>query len=300
MRLNSIGLYLVFLALIANASFATQNLSEQLGLRHRGMGGAGRAIATTNDAIILNPAGMGQFSRFNLDADYLYRVDDPLHLLGLSLVDSSTGPLAGGIDFHLGIDPNMGNKSLSYLGSLALGYTVVENILYVGATGKYSFLPKSANDPVQVNQFGLDFGLLGRFPFGLSLAAVGYNLVPTGSKRLPLSVGFGAAFNIGGTPAGATDPTEALGGLTLAADWLLRDLDSPTGLQNHFYVGGEYLLFNVVPLRVGYNANLAETEHAISVGTGFLFKDFGLDGFYEQNVSASNKRSFGGAMRIFF
>lgn len=302
MRLGLLIRFIGFL-LFAHFSFASQSINEQLGVRSRAMGGAGRAVSTTNEAMHINPAGLSQFQRFNLDADYTLRMNEPLHLLGVSLVDSTTSPLAGGVDFHLGVDSGSGSGALAYLGALALSYMVVENFIFVGGSAKYSFLPEiktGNNKDIQVNQFGLDAGILARLPYGFSLGAAGYNLVPTNSRRLPLSVGLGAGFNIGGTPTGSKDVLTALGGLTLAFDWLFRDLTAPTGLEHQLSAGAEYLLLDMVPLRVGYTLALAQMEHVVTSGLGFVVNNFGLDGFYEQNVSVFDKRSFGFTMRLFF
>src|SRR5262245_14142779 len=77
------------------------DINETLGVRSRAMGGAGRAVSSTNEALYINPAGLSQFVRFNLDADYVHRFTEATHWAGLSLVDSTSSPFAGGIDFHV-------------------------------------------------------------------------------------------------------------------------------------------------------------------------------------------------------
>jgi len=287
-------------SLVASFSFAVQDVGTQLGVRSRAMGGAGRAIANTNEAMYLNPAGMSQSARFSLDTDYVYRLNDPVHFVGLSLVDSTTNPLAAGLDFHLGIDPTQGTKSLSYLGSLALSFVLVEEAIFLGATGKYAFLPRTLGDPIQVNQFGVDAGILIKLPKGLSLAATGYNLVPTNSRRLPLSVGLGAGLNLRDDSRAAHDLISAMSGLTVAFDWLLHDFSAPTGMDHQLSAGMEYLFFEAMPLRVGYSYSLARMEHELSGGFGYVSNDFGLEGFYEQNITLLENRSFGIVMRLLF
>jgi hypothetical protein len=292
-------LYLVGFLFVPLA-LASQDINEQLGVRSRAMGGAGRAISTTNEAIYLNPAALSQFRRFNLDADYVHRIDDPEHYVGLSLVDSTTDPFAGAVDFHLGIDPTKGSKSLAYLGSFALSMPVSSDYVYIGASVKYAFLPVSLADPVQVNQFDVDIGILVKVGYGLSLAAAAYNLVPTNSKRLPLSVAFGLGFSTNDTLDSATDFNAALSGLNIAVDWIMRDLTNATGFQNQLMTGIEYSLFSVVPLRAGYSYALETSEHLVTGGTGFASGDLGVDGFYEQNLTNLSDRSFGAAVRLLF
>jgi hypothetical protein len=275
-------------------------IGEQLGIRSRAMGGAGRAVSTTNEALVLNPAGILQFKRFNLDGDYVHRMNEKEHYVGLSLVDARSRPFAGGVDFHLGIDPTQGNKSLGYIGSVALAYPVTEDRLMIGSTVRYAFLAPSTLGDLQVNQFTMDFGLLARLPYGFSFAAVGYSLVPTKSKRLPLSVGLGIAFNSDDFSPSATNFSTALSGITVAFDWMMRDLTSVTGFENQLMTGAEYPAFGIVPLRAGYTYSLDTREHVVTCGTGFASNDIGIDGFYEQNLTTLDDRSFGVAVRLLF
>lgn len=288
------------ICLVASASFANLDLNSQLGVRSRAMGGAGRAISTTNEAIFLNPAGFSQFRRFNLDADYVHDVNDPEHLVGLTLVDSTAQPVAGAVDFHMIVDPSKGSKSLGYMGAFGASMPILGDYLYLGAVVKYSYLPIATLDPVQVNQFGIDTGLLAKLGYGLSFGVVGYNLVPTNSRRLPLSVGLGVAFSSDDSATSATDMGGALAGLNIAFDWIFRDLTSAAGMENQLMAGAEYLLASIVPLRVGYNYSLEKREHVLSCGTGFASGELGVDGFFEQNLTTTDDRSFGVAVRLLF
>jgi hypothetical protein len=117
---------------------------------------------------------------------------------------------------------------------------------------------------------------------------------------LPLSIGFGAALNLGGDSKSIKDLVGAFSGLTLAFDWLLSDLTAPGGYENILQTGAEYLLVDSVPLRFGYSYSLAKMEHDLSGGLGIITKDFGLEGFFEQNITATQKRSLGVVITLFF
>lgn len=290
----------VFFFLVPTLSWSSQDINDHLGVRTRSMGGAGRAIASTNEALYLNPAGMSQYARFDFDMDYAFQLDNPLHVVGLSIVDSTSQPFAGGVDFHLALDPDNGNNSLSYLVAFALSSALIENTLFVGMTGNYDFLPTSIFDLAEVNRFGLDVGVLLRISGGISLAAVGYNLIPTNSRRLPLSVGFGAGLNIGGDMSTTRDLVGAFSGVTLAFDWLLRDLTAATGPENQMSTGLEGLLFSAMPVRFGYKYALQTKEHELSGGLGYVASSFGVEGFFEQNITLTQKRSFGIITRMLF
>src|SRR4051794_41792236 len=64
--------------------------------RAAAMGGAHAAIATGNDAMSVNPAGLGQVRRYHLEVDGLYDAKFPAQAGLASLVDSASGPGASG------------------------------------------------------------------------------------------------------------------------------------------------------------------------------------------------------------
>jgi len=298
--MRNLRLFVFFTLLLSSLSnAATQDINETLGIRTRAMGGAGRAVATTNEALYLNPAGISQFSRFNLDGDYVHRFTEATHWSGVSLVDSTSTPFCGGVDFHMGINATQGSNSIAYLGSFALALPL--DRFHVGANVRYAYLPATLTDSL-VNQFSVDVGMLALFDYGLSAAVTGYNLVPTNSRRLPLSVGFGVAFRTDQVVVATKNPKlqDMMQGLTVAFDWILRDLTSPNGMQNAMMTGAEYTIASIFPVRAGYTYSLESNEHLFSCGTGFASNDFGIDVFYEQNITNTDDRSFGTAVRLLF
>jgi hypothetical protein len=42
--------------------------------------------------------------------------------------------------------------------------------------------------------------------------------------------------------------------------------------------GGEYLLINHIPLRVGYRYDQGANSHALSAGVGYMAKEFSVEG----------------------
>ena len=273
------------------------SINEQQGIRAQSTGGAYRAVANGNDALYFNPAGLTSFRRFNLDADWIYHDRSQFHWTGVSLSDSLTSALAAGLDFHMGVDAQNAAE-LSYLVGFSLAYPLFD-IFSIGATLKYAYLPKILSDEA-VNQVTGDVGLLLKFPFGLSLAAVGYNVIPVPSKRLPLSLGFGAAFNLGGKPGVATTPAAAYSGFTIAVDWLIRDLTTKNKMEHQLSVGGEYYFIDMIPVRLGYNWSMMDNSHRISAGLGLLFQVIEIDALFQQDLYQLQYRSFGAALRIFF
>src|SRR5437868_6339847 len=67
--------------------------------RATAMGGAHAAIATGNDALTVNPAGLSQTRRYHFELDGLYDSRYPAQAVIASLVDSASGPVGSGLLF---------------------------------------------------------------------------------------------------------------------------------------------------------------------------------------------------------
>ena len=65
--------------------------------RATSMGGAHAAIATGNDALTVNPAGLSQVRRYHFEIDGLYDSGFPAQAVMVSLVDAISGPVASGL-----------------------------------------------------------------------------------------------------------------------------------------------------------------------------------------------------------
>src|SRR5580692_9799926 len=64
--------------------------SFDLGVRAQSFGGAFRAVATSNDIILINPAGLLKFRRLGIEADYSYGLSNKNSRLTFSILDSKT------------------------------------------------------------------------------------------------------------------------------------------------------------------------------------------------------------------
>src|SRR5262245_27093677 len=63
------------------------------------MGGAHRGVGTSNDTIMLNPAGMAIRKRYAIDGSYAYSAQDTLSHISISALDSKTAPVAGALAY---------------------------------------------------------------------------------------------------------------------------------------------------------------------------------------------------------
>ncbi|MCC7074132.1 MAG: hypothetical protein IT383_22675 [Deltaproteobacteria bacterium] len=310
----ALTLTVVVLALAASAARA----QDFVGARALALGEAYRANATGNDAIYMNPAGLVLLPRFATELHYKIDLEAEQHQLDLSLVDSKTSELAAGIGYTFDGQQFTKRSSLQHTATLALAYPFFGRVLNVGAGLKYV----NVSDAVlgnYLNALSADVGVLAALPFGVSLAGVGYNLIPIKSARVPLAAGFGASIDLGplsallfgGAPAPNGGMSAAglpmsrglelvgpLSGLTLELDWHLSFL-TLYGIQSRVSTGLEYLLFEVVPLRAAWLYDEAGDDHILSAGAGFIVPYFGLDVAYQQSVTHPEHRVFAASIKVF-
>lgn len=316
-------LFFTFASLWAAAPAVAQDF---VGARSLALGEAYRATATGNDAIYFNPAGLVVIPRYSPEIHYQLDLEaDEQHQVDASVVDSKTSSLAAGLGYTFDGREFTKRASLQHKATLALAYPVFDKLLAVGAGLKYV----NVSDAVlgnYLNALSADVGVLSRLPGGVSLAAVGYNLIPIQSARAPLSAAFAAnvdlgplsALIFGGAPSFGPSPNAAglpspgalgelqgpLSGLTLEVDWHMN-FATLYGLEHRVSAGVEYLAFQSVPLRAGWlweqgnPEDAADDEHLVSVGAGFIVPYFGLDVAFRQSVLRLDHRVFACSLKFF-
>ena len=294
---------MVFGVLLSSSATA----QDFVGARALSLGESYRAIATGNDALYFNPAGLTLLKRYSVEGQYLLSLADERHVGDISVVDSKTNALAVGLAYtFLGAELTK-RQTIGHTATLGMAYPIFDKLLSVGVGLKY----KSVTDAIAgnyLNAVTADVGAISQIPGGISLAAVGYNLVPirTGaSSYVPVSAGFAAALDLGplsglifgGSPGFGPVQTAAgipssggygtmrgpLDGLTLSFDWLLN-FETLQGTKSRLSTGVEWLIGELVPVRAGYLWNEATDDHRVSVGMGVVVPSFGLDVAYQQNV----------------
>jgi len=301
---------------------------DLVGARALGLGEAYRAIATGNDAIYFNPAGLPTLKRYSVEGQYVMNLVDENHQADVSVVDSKTNPLAVGIAYTFQGSELTRRTTLEHVATLAVAYPVFDRLFSVGAGFKY----KNVSDAIAgnyLNALTADVGTLSQIPGGLSFAAVGYNLIPirsVESQHVPISAGFAAAWDLGpasallfgGSPALGAVQTAAgvpsspglgtmmgpLSGLTLSFDWLIN-FETIYGAKSKYSGGVEYLVADLVPLRFGYlydeiePLNGTEGQHKVSAGFGLIVPYFGFDVTYQQSITELDARVLSIALKGF-
>jgi len=309
-------LVVIGLAALCGAEARAQDF---IGARALALSEAYRAIATGNDAIYMNPAGLAQIPRYSPELHYVFNLDDENHEVDASVVDSKTSSLAAGLAYTFQGREFTKRATLSHTATLALAYPIFPQIFAAGVGLKYV----NVTDAIvgnYLNALSGDLGLLATIPGGISLAAVGYNLIPIRSTDVPLSMAFAAALDLGPLSAllfgeapvvgmvpdasGAPRPAGLalrgpLSGLTLAVDWQINFVTQARRPQSRVSAGIEYLLLDAFPLRGGYEWIEERGDHLVSVGAGFIVPYFGFDVAYQQSVVVPANRTFALSLKFF-
>mgnify|MGYP000424570218 CR=1 FL=1 len=269
------------------------------GTRPLGMGGAFRAIATGNDAIELNCAGMSLFRHYSIEAHYIgtphWRSEDgPFeHVIHASVVDNQTQPFATGLAYtriERG-DSKQGNRV-----DLAFSVPIAENFL-LGFDVYYLNFESDPNDRY-LDSVTVDVGMLLRTDFGLSLGVVGYALTnPADYLEHPLSMAAAVAYS----------PFRSL---VIGFDWLInfqrpKDIANPSGEKETafgYHFGVEYLALGQLTIRAGYwidKARPGESDQFWSVGLGWVSQTFAIDAGYRGSIYHAHDGTFAVALRMF-
>jgi hypothetical protein len=256
---------LILGALVARPAGAFEDFE---GTRALGMGGATRAWALADSAILLNPAGMPLAKSYNVEAAYAYgsRLSD--QFLHASIVDSTSAiNLAGGLYYTYHRDDAARVSGRGHEVGVALAMPIGP-MLSLGATGKWFHLqgadagahtapPAGMSAPTSTG-LTFDVGANLRPAPVLSLAVVGVNLVDLHQAQAPQMLTYGAAY------IPVTELVVTLDGVTTFTR------DAYTGLRGTGVRGGlEATLAQRVALRAGGGTDAA-------LGTGYLAAGFSV------------------------
>ena len=267
------------------------------------MGGAHRGLGTSNDTVVLNPAGMALWRRYAVDLTYRYGLADDLTHLSVSAVDSKTGPVAGGLAYtHTRGDGSGADPSLHRI-YLAAAYAITERLALgingVNIRGTY----REQAQPVagggqsdetlrEVSLYSGGFGLSAVLEGGLTLGFVYNNAIKTREPSFaPPRVGAGFSFSSGAA--------------VLAGD-VLADIRDPNDKAWSYHVGGEYVAAQTFPLRIGYEqtpfTDADETrkdEKILTGGLGWLLNGGSLNASFQRSLKRQRNWSVAGSL-VFF
>ena len=248
--------------------------------RATAMGGAHAAIATGNDALAVNPAGLAQSRRYHFELDGLYDSRYPAQAVLASLVDSASGPVASGLLWSRWASGQPSGRGEGW--SVGLGYSgAIGQNLFLG--GETKFLRYHTPDGL-VQKWAQDVGLLARRGT-FSWAAVMQNV---STEKIPL-------FPLTATAAMAwgTD-----------TDWHLSvdyraDLSDSSNVKSKAALGGELLLGDAMALRGGATWDATARQWWLSAGIGLLSEKGGLQVVWRRRVEGPYDQFFEGGLTIY-
>ncbi len=277
---------LVLSSLLAAREARAQVTDTPAYVRTMAMGGAQRAVGTNNETLIWNPAGMALRKRYDIDAQYMHAKRDATNGYNISVVDSTTGPVAGGVNYTY---TNAGPRDAG-IHRLQLGFAVqLSESLAVGISGKHFFGHYTLHDAPETKPqlWAGDVGVLARISEHLQIGASARNLIRDERSELTRrDIGAGIAF-----------VDESLT-VTAEADWDLEDKKRSTAWRG----GAEYVAGGSFPLRLGYarqpfvDANGQDgSENVVGGGVGILVATGSFNAGYQQSLSRDGiwKMSFG-------
>ena len=264
------------------------------GPRLLGFADARRALASANDSIYVNPAGMAMARLYSLELGYFDDLLGSDRRFNASVVDSQAGPVAGGLAYTYSNrrpdDAASREQRLQgHRAELSLASRISESAA-IGATIRYlSFDTTDGNQTIAGAGFsGLQFdvGIQWRLSEGLSLGLVGYNLTHSERPEMPISWGAGIGWQ-GGV-------------LSLEAD--VR-YDAQVGEPRYSFAAGA-VLFEMLLLRGGGMFDYASKTWAISAGAGVSADRIMLDIGFRQRLGDrvldgyGDARVFGASVRM--
>ena len=282
--------------LLCAASLATQvahaDATDDLpGLRSAAMGGAHRGLGTSNDALMLNPAGMALNQHYSFDAAYGLAPKDGVNRLSFTAVDSKTSPVAGGAGYTMDKGTDDNSDAALHRFYLGLAFPITPS-LAIGTTGRYvrGDIPRAGAAGRDISLFTGDLGIAARIEslgFGFSYK----NLIRTDDNALAKrAMGFGAAYGLGEY-------------LVLAAD---ISMTTENKRRLSYHLGAEYFLLGKMPLRFGYERRPfaqrngdVDNESILCGGIGYTADTGALEATYTQSLERQNNWQAIAAIKFF-
>ena len=283
----------VFLVLTLCPLWANATVYDEFrGIRSGGMGGAHRGIGTSNDTLLLNPAGMAILSRYSIELDYGYNKKDDLSRAHFSAVDSKSSPVAAGLAYtyvkgdQKNVDPNM---HFIYFGmAYRIANSVAFGISSKNFRGEFTDETGLKEYDLYTGDVGVQFNLGDSVRVGLTY----HNLMETDLPKLtPPTLGAGASFQW----------NELVFAADLDAD--ITDSDNP---KMTYRAGAEYFYNRIAPVRIGYtrspfirSTGAKAEEDIVSAGLGYLSQTGSLDISFSRSVQRARNWTLIGGMKFF-
>ena len=252
---------------------AVANGQEFRSARLIGFADAQRALATGNDAIYSNPAGLAMGQLYIIESGYIDDFRGSDRRFNGSVVDSQAGPIAAGLAYTFLTqrpeDVDDGNIRIEgHRAELALA-TRLSDAAALGVSVRYLNLDRVDGDQ-ELDGFGvlnMDAGFQYRVVPNLSIGVAGYNLIKNDRQEMPIQLGGGIGYD-GGLFTLEGD---------VVYDFQSEDLNVSGGLG--------IVLRDRFPIRGGVVWDQTTEEWRLSVGVGFSTKQLSIDLAYQQALN---------------
>lgn len=252
--------------------------------RGMALGSGVRASAGGTSAVAYNPANLPVAKLYQIEESDQYDPSSGRLSFGGALADSTTDYVHAGVALR-GILDTTGHSYSGFDGRLVLAMPI-GNQFAIGLAGRYAsisrsgIMPAGAVNNVLFERFTMDAAARVTPVPGLHIAAIGTNLISTGSKLAPRLVGGSASYTIDNV-------------FTLGLD-VFFDLSDPASggvidAGYHWMMGGgvEWLLGGRVPVRLGYFYDKARDVHVLSGGVGYVDPKYAVDLAFRQELETT-------------
>jgi hypothetical protein len=275
-------------------TFAADLAREFQGVRSLGMGGAQRGVPTSNDCVVLNPAGIVASRRYSIDVNYGYAGGTDTHFFALSAVDSKTSLVGGALAYTYQYRAQ--NKLSLHRIYISSAYPLAP-WLALGVTGRNvrGDQVNEAGEKLDIEAYSSDVALNLSFSQYFSFAVNYHHLIKTGDDSVtPPRLGLGLGF-----------VSELV---TLGAD---LDVDLRPAHKGELSggIGGEVILGGAFILRLGYRLvaqtgdeqelEFGDHEHSLSGGAGWGGQGGTVEVSYEQSLSRDDYWVLVSAIKLF-
>jgi len=253
--------------------------------RAAAMGGAHAAVATGNDALLTNPAGISQLRRYHLQLDGMLDTRFPARAFNISILDTTTAAFGTGFLYSNWSSGRENGRANGWMGVFAYSYQV--GSVFVGGATRYMHfdVPDSESAPEgKVHTWLQDLGLLVRRG-NFSWAAVVQNI---GTKALPL-------FPLTAT-AGMSVGSDASS--HLAFDYK-ADLHDSNDVKHRLAAGYETLFDGTFPVRLGGTYDASSKDWWISAGVGILTQSFGFQLVWRRKLTGELDQFFQAGITLY-
>ena len=250
-------------------------LGETQHPRSIAMGSANQVFGGSTSAIYGNPANLPLYRIYHVEALGGFSPEARRQMYGAAIADSSTSRLAGGFGGSWSqMDPDGIKRNTTDL-RLSLAYPLGDRFS-LGLTGRYirvgqrvssgpfgaSYASDGTKDEPLVSEFTIDAGAGFQVTENVRIGLTGKNLTAPGTALIPLILAGGIGYSNGT--------------FTLEAN-AHADFTTWGSARGRYMLGGEYLIADRFPVRLGYRYDDGFKAHSIGLGAGYVDRRFSVE-----------------------